>query len=217
LPQSIQLKLRKHYRLCVVGLMAALFLARCGFSSTPRGVDVRPITSLKFTARPDFLNRVQRQLGGDAADWSKNGFGYLVYRLPRDGDTPIFRNIEVYLEDNLKKQYVYDDFRSVQEVYAHMRQVFTTPGPGQNWKLYREQDAGAEKWFISFQEAHFATNHGMPMWWDNSPDICIGVLKQNVFIEISYSASFPSRDWSYTRSINKDILFAADVLYKAAL
>jgi hypothetical protein len=186
--------------------MAALFLARCGFSSTPRGVDVRPITSLQFTAGPDFLNRVQRQLGGGAADWSKNGVGHLVYRLPRDRDTPIFRNFDVFREDSVAK---------AQEIYAHNREVFTTPGSGEYWKLYREQGAGAEKWFISHQEAHFDTNHGMPVWWDNGPDIYVGVLNQNVFIEISYSA-FPSWDWSYTRAINKDIRFAADVLSKAA-
>jgi hypothetical protein len=206
LGQSIRFKLRKHYRLCVVVLMAALFLARCGFSSTPRGVDVRPITSLQFTAGPDFLNRVQRQLGGGAADWSKNGVGHLVYRLPRDRDTPIFRNFDVFREDSVAK---------AQEIYAHNREVFTTPGSGEYWKLYREQGAGAEKWFISHQEAHFDTNHGMPVWWDNGPDIYVGVLNQNVFIEISYSA-FPSWDWSYTRAINKDIRFAADVLSKAA-
>jgi hypothetical protein len=204
---SIRFKLRKHYLLSIVGLMAALFLVRCGFSSTPRGVDVKPITSLEFTAGPDFLNRVQRQLGGRAADWSKNGVGHLVYRLPRDRDTPIFRNFDVFREDSVPK---------AEEIYADNRKTFTTPGSGESWKLYREQGTGAEKWFISYQEAHFATSHGIPMWWDNSPDIYVGVLKQNVFIEIAYTTYFPSWDWSYTRTINKDIRFAADLLSKAA-
>ena len=165
--------------------MMALFLVKCGFSSKPNGVDVRPITSLHFTAGPGFLDRVQRQLGGNAADWSKNGVGYLVYRLPdHDQKTQIFRNIDVYREDSVPK---------TQEIYAHNREVFTTSGSGQFWKLYREGGSGAEKWFISYQEAHFETNHGMPMWWGNSPDIYIGVLKQNVFVEVSYTGTSQAR------------------------
>jgi len=198
-----------------VSLLLAVCLASSGCSSKPDGVDVRPITSLRLNAAPDFLSRIQAQLGGRAADWSRNGVGYLVYRLPNpDPDVPIFRNIDVYLEDNLKKQYVYDDFRSVQEVYVHMREVFTTPGSGQNWKLSREQGTSPEKWFLSYQGAHFDTNHGMPVWWDTNPEIYIGVLKQNVFIEVTYTA-YTSRS-NYIQTINQDIRFAADLLSKAA-
>jgi hypothetical protein len=160
--------------------LVALSLAISGCSNKPNEVDLRPITSLQFAAGPDFLNRIQRQLGGRAADWSKNGVGYLVYRLPNpEPATPIYRNIDVYREDSLT---------TAQEIYGHNRQVFTTPSSGGSWKLYREQGTEAEKWFISYQEAHFETNHGIPMWWNTKPDIYIGVLKQNVFIEISYSA-----------------------------
>ena len=189
--------------------MMALFLVKCGFSSKPGGVDVGPITSLHFTAGPGFLDRVQRQLGGNAADWSKNGVGYLVYRLPNhDQNTQIFRNIDVYREDSVPK---------TQEIYEHNRKVFTTPGSGQFWRLYREGGAGVEKWFISYQEAHFETNHGKPVWWSNSPDIYIGILKQNVFIEVSYTGYFPSSNADYIQGINEDIRFAADLLSKAAL
>jgi hypothetical protein len=169
---------------------------------------VRPITSLQFTAGPDFLDRVQGQLGGAAADWSKNGVGNLVYRRPNQGqDTQIFRNVDVFREDSVPK---------AQEIYAHNREVFTTPGSGQNWKIYREQGAGAEKWFASYEGAHFETNHGMPVWWSNSPDIYVGVLKQNVFIEVTYSAYMPSWNWNYIPAINEDIRFAGDLLSKAA-
>jgi len=100
-----------------VSLLLAVCLASSGCSSKPDAVDVRAITSLRLNAGPNFLSRIQAQLGGRAADWSRNGVGYLVYRLPNpDPDVPIFRNIDVFLEDNLKKQYVYDDMRSVQEV-----------------------------------------------------------------------------------------------------
>jgi len=201
-------KLREHYRLSFVALMMALFLAKCGFSNTPAGIDVRPITSPRFTAGSDFLDRVQRQLGGAAADWSKNGVGHLVYRRPNHGqDTQIFRNVDVFREDSVPK---------AQEIYAQNREVFTTRGSGQNWKLYREQGAGAEKWFASYEEAHFETNHGVPMWWSNSPDIYVGVLKQNVFIEVSYTAYMPSWKWNYIQTINEDIRFAGDLLSKAA-
>src|SRR5690349_20986085 len=127
--------------LSVVGLSVAVCLAGSGCSSKPDGVDVRPITSLQLTAGPDFLDRIQRQLGGKAADWSKNGVGYVVYRLPNaDPNVPIFRNVDVYREDSPPK---------AQEIYAHNRQVFTTSGSGQDWKLDREQGTAAEKWFIS--------------------------------------------------------------------
>jgi hypothetical protein len=195
-----------HHLLGVVGLVVAVCLASSGCSSKPDAVDVSPITSLQLTAGSDFLNRVQRQLGGRAADWSKNGVGYLVYRLPNPNpDVRIYRNVDVYREDSLPK---------AQEIYAHNRQVFTTPGSGQNWKLYREQGTAAEKWFISYQGAHFDTNHAMPVWWDTNPDIYVGVLKQNVFIEVSYTAYTSSPN--YIQTINNDIRFAADLLSKAA-
>ena len=194
------------HRLAAVSLVVVVCLAIPGCSSKPDGVDLRPITSLQFTAGPDFLDRIQRQLGGMAADWSKNGVGYLVYRLPNaDPGTPIYRNVDVYREDSLPK---------AQEIYAHNRQVFTTSA---NWKLYREQGAAAEKWFISYQEAHFETNHGMPMWWNTKPDIYVGILKQNVFIEISLSDYAFASSSNYTQTINKDIRFAADLLARAAL
>lgn len=190
----------------LLGLAVAVCLASSGCSSKPDAVDVKPITSLQLTAGPDFLNRIQKQLGGKAADWSKNGVGYLVYRLPNpDPNVKIYRNVDVYREDSLPK---------AQEIYAHNRQVFTTPGSGQNWKLYREQGTESEKWFISYQGAHFDTNHGMPVWWDTNPDIYVGVLKQNVFIEVSYTAYTSSSN--YIQTINKDIRFAADLLSKAA-
>lgn len=187
--------------------MVAVCLASRACPSKPDGVDVRPITSLQLTSGPDFLYRIQRQLGGRAADWSKNGVGYLVYRLPNpDPDVRIIRNVDVYREDSLPK---------AQEIYAHNRQVFTTSGSGQDWKLYREQDAAAEKWFISYQEAHFDTNHGMPVWWNTNPDIYVGVLKQNVFIEVTYTAYTSSSN--YIRTINEDIRFASELLSRATV
>jgi hypothetical protein len=195
----------ERYRLGVISLVVALFLATSGCSSKPNDVDVRPITSLQFAAGPDFLNRIQKQLGGRAADWSRNGVGYLVYRLPNpQPNTPIYRNVDVFREDGLPK---------AQEIYERNRLSFTTAGSGQSWKLYREEGAGAEKWFVSYQEAHFETNHGIPMWWNTKPDIYVGVLKQNVFIEVSYSSYSSSSD--YIQTINKDIRFAGELLRNA--
>ncbi len=110
--------------------------------------------------------------------------------------------MDVYRENSLLK---------AQGIYEHNRRLFTTPGSGQSWKLYREEGAGAERWFVSYQEAHFETNHGIPIWWNIQPDIYVGVLKQNVFIEISYTAYTRA---NYIPTINKDIRFAADLLVK---
>jgi hypothetical protein len=188
--------------LAVITIPALMISVGC--SSKPDGIDVEPITSLRFTSGPDFLQRVQQELDGNAADYSKNGVGYLVYRLPNpDPDTRIYRNVDVYREASLPKAL---------EIYTHMRQVFTS---GQNWKLYREQGAEAEKCFISYQEAHFDTNHGMPVGWSTTPHIYVGVLKQNVFVEVGYSAYGSSSN--YIQTINKDIQFAAALLSKAAL
>ena len=46
------------------------------------------------------------------------------------------------------------------------------------------------------------------------PEIFIGILKQNVFIVISYTAYESS--WHYVRTINQDIRYVADLLSKAA-
>ena len=51
--------------------------------------------------------------------------------------------------------------------------------------------------------------------WDTNPDIYVGVLKQNVFIEASYTAYTSVSN--YIQTINKDIRFAADLLSKAAI
>ena len=42
----------------------------------------------------------------------------------------------------------------------------------------------------------------MPVWWDTNPDIYVGVLKQNVFIEITYTA-YTSRS-NYIQTVNKE-------------
>jgi hypothetical protein len=174
-------------------------MASPGCSSKPDGVDVKPITALRFTAGPDFLGRIQRQLGGNAADWSKNGVGYLVYRLPNPhpGDL-IFRDFNVFRENSLDK---------TQEIYARHRQDFT----GSDRKLYLEQGDGPENLFISYKGIRFDTNHGM----NTKPEIFIGILKQNVFIVISYTAYASGSD--YIQTINKDVRYVADLLSKAAL
>jgi hypothetical protein len=54
----------------------------------------------------------------------------------------------------------------------------------------------------------------MPVGWITKLDIYVGVLKQNVFIEVTYTAYTSSSN--YIQTINKDIRFAADLLSKAA-
>jgi hypothetical protein len=192
-----------HHRLGIVSLVVAVCLASPGCSSKPDGVDVKPITSLRFTAGPDFLEGIQRHLGGNAADWSKNGVGYLVFQPPNpDPDHRIFRSVNVFREESLLK---------AQEIYADQRQQFT----GLDWKLYLEQGDAAEKWFISYKGTRFDTNHGMPVWVNTKPEIFIGILKQNVFIVISYTAYASSS--GYIQTINKDVRYVADLLPKAAL
>ncbi len=194
------------YRIGVLLLVVGVFVISQACSSKPDGLDVRPITSLRLATNADFLTRVQKQLGGGAADYSKNGVGYLVYRVPDNGpNAAIFRNIDVYREDSVLK---------AQEIYARNRRDFTTPGAGQNWKLYREESTATGKWFIGYQGGHFDTNHGMPVRWDMDPDVYIGVLKQNVYVEVSFTAYTGSSD--YIQTMNKDICFAADLISKAS-
>lgn len=190
------------HRLAVVSLVIALCLASRACPSKPNGVDLKPITSLRFTAGPEFLVRIQRELGGNAADWSKNGVGYLVYRFPSPHhDDMIFRDFNVFRENSSEK---------TQEIYARHRQDFTG---SDDWKLYLEQDDGPEKWFISYKGTRFDTNHGMPVWLNAKPEIFIGILKQNVFIIIDYTAYASGLD--YVRTINMDIRYVADLLSKA--
>lgn len=191
-----------HLRLGLVSLAVAVCIASPGCSRKPDGIDVKPITALRFTAGPDFLGRIQRQLGGNAADWSTNGVGHLVFRLPtpHPGDL-IFRDFNVFRENSVEK---------TQEIYVHHRQDFT----GSDWKLYLEQGDGPEKWFISYKGIRFDTNHGMPVGVNTKPEIFIGILKQNVFIVISYTAYASS--WNYIQTINTDVRYVADLLSKAA-
>lgn len=100
-----------------------------------------------------------------------------------------------------------------QEIYANQRREFTSSDSGNNWKLYREEGDAAKKWFISYQGVRLDTNHGIPMGIITKPEIFIGILKQNVFIVISYTAYDSS--WNYVRTINQDIRYVADLLLKA--
>lgn len=191
------------HRIGVVSLAAAAFLASRACPSKPEGVDLKPITSLRFTAGPDFLDRIRRQLGGSAADWSKNGVGYLVFHPPKsdaDSDHGIFRDVNVYREESPLK---------AQEIYGDQKRQFT----GSEWKLYLEQGGGPEKWFISYKGTRFDTNHGMPVWLNAKPEIIIGILKQNVFIVIAYTAYASGSD--YVQTINKDVHYVAELLTKA--
>jgi hypothetical protein len=175
-------------------------IAGCAAASRPDGVDLNPITSLRFNAGPDFLARIQRQLGGAAADWSKNGVGYLVYRLPNpDPDSQVFRSVNVFREDSATKAH---------GIYVDQREQFTD----RDWKLYLEKGKAPEMWFISYEGVRFDTNHGIPMGLNTSPDIIIGILKQNVFIVIGYTSPNGS---DYIQTINGDVAYVAELLAKA--
>src|SRR4051794_12579892 len=101
---TVRSGLSRHRRLSIVSFAIALLLVMFACPSRPGGVDVKPITSLQFTAGPDFLARVQRQFDGRAADWSKNGVGYLVYRIPNaHPGVEIFRDVNVFREDSRVK------------------------------------------------------------------------------------------------------------------
>jgi len=55
----------------------------------------------------------------------------------------------------------------------------------------------------------------MPVWVNTKPEIFIGIMKQNVFIVISYAAYASGSD--YIQTINKDVRYVADLQSKAAL
>jgi hypothetical protein len=78
----------------IVALCAA---ALCGCTQiTPSGIDLRPLTALKISAGPDFLSRVQRELGGSD---NPGDVGVLVVKAPNpDPERRIFRSIGLYRE-----------------------------------------------------------------------------------------------------------------------
>ncbi len=106
-------------------------------------------------------------------------------------DASFYRDINVYREDN---------FAKAQDIYSQQRLTFTNS----DWRLYRKQGEGDEKFFISYKRVRFDTNHGIPMGVDTKPEIFIGILKQNVFVVIAYTAYSGGSD--YIQTINKDIL-----------
>ena len=55
----------------------------------------------------------------------------------------------------------------------------------------------------------------MPVWVNAKPEIFIGILKQNVFIVVGYTAY--AWDSDYIQTINNNIRWVADLLSKAAL
>lgn len=192
------------HRVLVLCLVVAVSIGIRACPSTPDGVNLTPITSLRLSAGPDFLAGIQRQLGGDAADWSKNGVGYLVFHPPdlkSDPEHLIFRDANVYREESPA---------AAQQIYAQQRRTFTDS----DWKLYFETGDGAEKWFISYKGTRFDTNHGMPVWVNAKPEIFIGILKQNVFIVVAYTAYGSAPD--YVQTINKDVRWVADLLSRAS-
>jgi len=194
---------RRHGTFGLISVLAAgcIAIGGCAAASRPDGVDLTPITSLRLNAGSDFLAGIQRQLGGAAADWSKNGVGYLVFRPPNpDPDHQVFRSVNVFREDSVMK---------AREIYAHQREEFTNG----DWKLYFEKGKAPEMWFISYEGVRFDTNHGIPTGLNTKPDIFIGILKQNVFIVIGYTSV--RNDSDYIHTINGDVAYVADLLAKA--
>lgn len=163
-----------------------------------------PITSLRLTAGSGFLSGIQRQLGGTAADYSKDGVGHLVFHPPdseSDPDQLIFRDANVYRQE---------DPALAREIYAEQRRQFTDS----DWILYTEKSDSESKWFISYKGTRFDTNHGMPVWVNAKPEIFIGILKQNVLIVVAYTAYGSAPD--YVQTINKDVRWVADLLSRAS-
>jgi hypothetical protein len=195
----------KLWRLTAAILAAAASIANSGCSSEPSGIDVKPVTSLRLNTGADFFDKIHAQLSGPVYDYSKNGIGYIVYRIaPQTLDSP---NIEVFRDINV---YRTSTPEQAQEIYAKHRLDFAS----HDWKLYREQGDGTEKWFIGYKGTRFDTNHGIPLGLNTKPEILIGVLKQNLFIVISHTAY--SRDAEYVQTINGDIRFTANLLSKSA-
>jgi hypothetical protein len=192
------------HRVAAVCLAVALALGTRACPSRPDGVNLAPITSLRLTAGSGFLAGIQRQLGGTAADWSKDGVGYLVFHPPvseSDPDHLIFRDANVYRQE---------DLALAREIYAEQRRQFTDS----DWTLYTEKSDSESKWFISYKGTRFDTNHGMPVWVNAKPEIFIGILKQNVFIVVAYTAYGSAPD--YVQTINKDVRWVADLLSRAS-
>jgi hypothetical protein len=182
----------------IVALSAAVL---CGCTqSTPRGIDLRPLTTLKISAGPDLLSRVQRELGSSD---NPGDVGALVVKAPNpDPERLIFRSIGLYRENTLS---------AAQQIYSRHRQQFTDSA--MDWKLYSESVDAADRAFISYKGIRFDANHGIPIGVNTKPEILIGVLRQNLFVVVSYTAHRSAPD--YVRTINSDVEYVARLLARA--
>jgi len=181
-------------------LLAAVSLGSACSASTPAGVDIKPITSLRLNAGPDFLANVLHQIGSTLPLGEPD---CVVIHPP--GDDPnhlIVHAVDVYREK---------DAATASQIYSKHRNRFTNAEA--DWKLYVDEGQGSERHFISYKGVRFDTNHAIPVAVNTKPEVVIEIQKENVLVVVSYTAYSGGSD--YVQTINRDVVYAAAILAKA--
>lgn len=92
--------------------------------------------------------------------------------------------------------------------YLSYKTLFTDKSD--DWRLYKEDGVAHNKYFISYKTARWDSNHGIPTHVYSYPEIIVGMVKQNLFIVISYTGYRDGLD--YVHDINEDIVYVRDLL-----
>jgi len=169
--------------------------------STPQGVNVAPLVGLELGEGYRQIERVKEKLRGEFYEQNTHDGGTRLI-IPRRQDGAIYRSIELH---QFQKR------EGALEEYLSYRATFTE---GLSRRLYLERGSQFERYFISYATTRFDTNHGIPMGIITAPEILIGVLKQNLFVSVSYSSYRSRLRWGldYVPRINEDIEYARDLL-----
>ena len=179
-----------------------LFIAKWLIIKTPRGIDISPISEIKFNGQIDIIDNISANISvplyhnkNYPIDAKMLLFGPRI----NDNSSNIYRGIEI-------AQFTAND--SALKYYENYKKMFTDISD--NWRLYKEYVKDNDRYFVSYETVHFDYNHGIPCGIVSKPNIIVVVLKYNIFIDISY-VSYGKYD-NYINDINDDIVYVSKLL-----
>ena len=181
----------------------AIIVLRAAISKTPKNIDINPIYTFKVEDAFTDIEELARKFAVEVRcdKWEPDAI-YILAPLPKvrseDDSRNVFRDVNIFQ---------FGTKQGAQKAYTDHRQIFTEQGYR---KLYKEAGTENDKYFMSYEPAHFDYNHGIPCGIVTSPKITVVFLKNNLLILVSYTG-YRYYD-NYVKEMNEDIAYVGELL-----
>jgi hypothetical protein len=170
-------------------------------SKTPQGVDVTPVYALQLNGDLKDLDAMAKLLPDSTTHRTEGKHEMLIFASPIDtADREIFRSVEI------------SKFESDSAALVYYESYVTTFGR-RDWRVFKNEGTGANRFFSSYRPPWMNTNHGIPVGVIDYPDILVTFLKKNVVIAVSFTAYRDAPH--YVAEMNSDIVYVADLMKRS--